>query len=72
LVKKRTVSHDAALSPGDNEIKKNSVASVASVAKINFMAAQSGTTGPSTKMPLDISTITVTFDYFPLDKFIPI
>ena len=34
-----TVSHDNELSPGDDEIKKNSVSSVSSVAKINCMAA---------------------------------
>jgi len=37
---KRTVIHDSASLPGDNEIKKTSVSSVPSVAKINFMAGE--------------------------------
>ena len=37
IKKDRTVSHDNELSPGDDEIKKNSVTSVA---KSNFMAGK--------------------------------
>ena len=45
IVKSGTVTHDNELSPGDDEIKKNSVPSVSSVAKINFMAGTNATRG---------------------------